>query len=66
MFTPCKAVPRVVIETLWRDLVKLTFMEPVTGPVIDSLIALSLADPVAVPEALKVRSSQLPERRPPL
>ena len=41
-------------------------MLPVTPPLIWRLILSPEALPAAMPEALKVRSSQVPEMRPPL
>ena len=66
MRTPCKAVPCVEIVTLWLDFVKLTNIVPETPPLIASEILLEDAVPEALPEALKLRSSQLPESFPPL
>ena len=66
MRTPCKAAPCVEMVTLWLDFVKLTSIVPETPPLIEIESLLGDAVPEALPEALNVRSSQLPERRPPL
>src|SRR5262249_30495574 len=62
MRTPCRGIPCVEMLTLWLDLVKLTSIVPETPPLMASEILLGDAVPAAVPEALKVSSSQLPER----
>jgi len=64
MLTPLRARPWVDTETTWLLPVVVTAMEPEKPPpLMASLICVGDASPVTVPEALKVRSSQLPETR---
>jgi len=64
--TPRKDVPVVEIETLCLDFVKLTVMLPLTVPEIRMLSRPGVSDPEALPPALNVRSSQLPDTLLPL
>ena len=64
--TDRKPGPSVVICTLCLRPFIETDIAPEMAPVMDSLIRLPLTRPRTCPRALKVRSSQRPERRPAL